>query len=97
FLLDEWETDFSTVEVADEAGLTWKSVAPIMPYLEKQGLIKKTRTIGRATMYKLNAQSPLLQELKKLDFLISGGNTNNGGMKKPVKATIRIIRKKGSI
>ncbi|MFH0972253.1 MAG: hypothetical protein V1835_06865, partial [Candidatus Micrarchaeota archaeon] len=47
FLLDEWETDFSTVEVADEAGLTWKSVAPIMPYLEKQGLIKKTRTIGR--------------------------------------------------
>ena len=38
---------------------------------QKQGIIKKTRKIGRAELYKLDMKSPLVKKLIDLDTSIS--------------------------
>ena len=37
----------------------------------KIGLVKKTRKIGRAELYKLNRESPLVKKLLEVDMLVS--------------------------
>jgi hypothetical protein len=71
FLLEEWELDFSKADVAKETGVTWKSVHEVWPRIEKMGLVKPTRTINRAKMYRVNTASPIYTALKELDLEIS--------------------------
>ena len=71
FLLDEWETDFSQADIAREAGLNWKTVHLLMPRMERAGLVRRTRVISRARMYKAAADSAAFKALKQLDRSIS--------------------------
>ena len=70
FLLDEWEVDFSKTDVARSAKLTWKAVDDAWSILEKFELVKHTRTVGRAKMYKINVENPIYKALKALDMEI---------------------------
>ena len=70
FLLDEWELDFSKADVARETGVSWKTINEIWKKLEAFGLIKYSRTINRAKLYKVNSESPVYKALKRLDFEI---------------------------
>ena len=67
FLLDEWELDFSKADVAKETGVSWKTVNELWDKLEKFGLVKYTRTVNRARMYKVNKNN-VFKALKKLDM-----------------------------
>ena len=69
FLLDEWELDFSKADVAKETGVSWKTVNELWDKLEKFGLVKYTRTVNRARMYKVNKNN-VFKALKKLDMEI---------------------------
>jgi Mn-dependent DtxR family transcriptional regulator len=68
FLLDEWELDFSKADVARETGVSWKTINEIWKKLETFGLIKYSRTINRAKLYKVNTESAVYKALTKLDF-----------------------------
>ncbi|RLI77441.1 hypothetical protein DRP05_10155 [Archaeoglobales archaeon] len=70
FLLDEWELDFSKADVARETGISWKTINEIWKKLEEFKLIKYSRTINRAKLYKVNVDSSLYKALKRLDFEI---------------------------
>ena len=71
FLLDEWEADFSQADIAREAGLNWKTVHLLMPRLERARLVKGTRAISRAKMYKVGTDSEAFKALKRMDRSIS--------------------------
>ena len=67
FLIDHAGYDYSKTEIAEHAGIGWTTISHHWSNLEKWELVTSTRKIGRATMYKLNEQSPIVSQILKLD------------------------------
>ncbi len=71
FLIVFREFDYSLTEIAKESGVAWSTLNKVFPKLEKYGLVKQTRQIGRAKLYKLNEEKPMVRQLIELHLLIS--------------------------
>ena len=71
FLLDEPELDYSKSDLARECKMTWLTVNKVVDRLEKFGILKQSRTINRAVMYRLDEQSKVFSSLQNVDMLIS--------------------------
>jgi len=63
--------DYSKAEISRNSGVAWKTLYRIWPTLEKYELVKKTRQIGRATMYKLNTENPIAKALDALSLEVA--------------------------
>lgn len=50
--------DYSMTDVSEAANISWNTLKEIFPRFVKQGIVKRTRTIGRATMYVLEEKHP---------------------------------------
>ena len=50
--------DYSMTDICDAADISWNTLKVIFPIFVKENIVKKTRKIGRATMYKLNEEHP---------------------------------------
>lgn len=50
--------DYSMTDVCEATGIAWNTLGGIFPSFVKEGIVKKTRAIGRATMYMLNESHP---------------------------------------
>jgi len=55
--------EYSISDIADGGGVGWTTLHYILPELEKKGLVKQTRNIGRAKMYTINLESLVAQQL----------------------------------
>jgi len=53
------------------SGVSRNTFYRLWPTIEHTGLITKTRKIGRAELYKLNEDNKVVQELLKLDEVLS--------------------------
>ena len=62
-LLENHEQDFSLTELSRESGVAYRTLQRVFPPLVEQGLVQRTRRIGRADMYKLNTTDPRLLPL----------------------------------
>jgi hypothetical protein len=71
FLIDNQEFDYSLTDIAKGAAVGWTTLHQFWPDLVKLGVVKKTRKIGRAELYKLNLENLLAQKLIEIDMLIS--------------------------
>ncbi|MDD5163848.1 MAG: hypothetical protein PHD95_06630 [Candidatus ainarchaeum sp.] len=69
FLITGRELDYSLTDLAQNAGIGWSTLHRIFPAFEKQGIVVKTREIGRAKLYKLNQKN---EEAKKLVEIYDG-------------------------
>ncbi len=69
FLITGREFDYSLTDIAENAAIGWTTLHRILPPLEKQKIVVKTREIGRAKLYKLNQENA---EVKKLIELYDG-------------------------
>lgn len=63
--------DYSKVEISRNSGVAWKTLFRIWPLMEEYGLVIETRRVGRAVMYKLNSESPIVKALWELAFQIA--------------------------
>src|SRR4030066_624574 len=63
--------DYPKTEISKNSGVSWKTLYRLWPLLEKYNLVVKTRQIGRATLYKLNTESPIAHALNKLTLEIA--------------------------
>ena len=63
--------DYSKSQVAEQTGVSRMTMDKIWSNLIKDGIIVKTRNIGRAEMYKLNTENPIVKVLMELDFKLS--------------------------
>ena len=68
--------DYPKTEISKNSGVSWKTLYRLWPLLEKYNLVVKTRQIGRATLYKLNTESPIAQALNKLALEIATFGVN---------------------
>jgi len=65
FLLIHKGFDYSKTEIAENSGVGYKTLFDNWDKLKRYGLVKETRTIGRATLYTINQNSPIVKALKK--------------------------------
>lgn len=70
FLMDNKAYDYSKTDIAKGAGISRTTLSSAWENLEKNGLVKETREVGRAKMYKLNLNSPVVRKFIELDNAI---------------------------
>lgn len=63
--------DYTLTEIAENSGVAWTTLNRIFPRLVEMGIVKETRKIGRAKLYRLNQENPLAKELIEIDKKIS--------------------------
>ena len=71
FFLDNREFDYSLTDIAKNADIGWTTLHQFWQTFVKLEIVVKTRTIGRAELYKLNTRSPLVKRIIDLDMQIS--------------------------
>ncbi|HSD58356.1 MAG TPA: winged helix-turn-helix domain-containing protein [Methanotrichaceae archaeon] len=70
FLMDNKAYDYSKTDIAKGAGISRTTLSSAWENLEKNGLVRETREVGRAKMYKLNLKNPVVKKFIELDNAI---------------------------
>ncbi len=71
FLIDHRRYDYSKTEIAGHASIGWTTINRHWRTLEEWNLVIPTRKIGRATLYKLNEENPIVSQLLEFDEVAS--------------------------
>ncbi|MEM3833326.1 MAG: winged helix-turn-helix domain-containing protein [Thermoprotei archaeon] len=71
FFLDNPLFDFTKKEVIEALGMSKQTFYKHFPDIEKYGVVKASRKIGKATLYKINLESPLVKMLREYEMQIS--------------------------
>jgi len=65
YLIEGREFDYTLTDMLN-AGVSWGTLNTLVPKFLKLGIVKKTRKIGRATLYKLNKENLAVKQLISL-------------------------------
>lgn len=71
FLIENAIFDYTKTEIAENAGISRASLYKAWAALELYGIVKQSRQIGNATLYKLNRENTVVKKLVELDLKIS--------------------------
>ncbi len=63
FLLQGRELDYSMSDIARNSDISWTTLNRVWSGMEKAGLIKNTRKIGKAKLYRLNSDNEVVKRL----------------------------------
>ncbi len=63
FLLQGRGLDYSMSDIARNSDISWTTLNRIWASLEKAGLIKNTRKVGKAKLYRLNSENEAVQKI----------------------------------
>ena len=66
FLIEGRDLDYSLTDIADNAGVGWTTLHRVWDNLVNFRIVKPTREIGRAKLFKLNQENPVVKELIKV-------------------------------
>ena len=67
FLLTYDCFEYTLTEIAENSGVGWTTLHSLLPKLEKMEIVKLTRKVGRAKLYKLNTDNPIVRSLLRFD------------------------------
>jgi DNA-binding transcriptional ArsR family regulator len=70
FLLENRLQDFTKSEIAKGAGVSWASLFNHWKTLEKYGIVKVTRTVGKVRLYQLDEGGKVVQSLKQICLVL---------------------------
>jgi len=71
FFLDNPLFDFTKKEVIEALGMSKQTFYKYFPDLDKYDIVKVSRKIGRAKLYKINLEHPLVKMLKEYEKKLS--------------------------
>jgi transposase len=71
FLMTYREFDYSLTDIAKESGVGWNTLNSFFSKLIEKGIVKETRQVGRARLYKLNTDNPIVQKLVEINNLVT--------------------------
>lgn len=66
FLIEGKDFDYSLTDIANNSGVSWRTVHRIFPKFIKNNMVTKTRLIGRAQLYKINYKNESIKKLIEL-------------------------------
>ena len=67
FLIYSRDFDYPITEIAKNAGVNFQTLKKLWPQLEKKKIVISTRTLGGATLHKINVTNPLVKKLIELN------------------------------
>ncbi|MGB9660288.1 MAG: hypothetical protein ACPLY9_07245 [Nitrososphaerales archaeon] len=70
YFLDNPLFDYSKKEILESIRISRRTLFKIWNDLEKNGIVKVTRKIGKAKMYKLNTENEVVKKLIDLDMAL---------------------------
>lgn len=65
YLIEGREFDYTLTDLTN-AGVSWGTLHTIFPRLIKHKIVIQTRTIGRANLYKINQNNPIVKNLTEI-------------------------------
>ncbi|MGH9992064.1 MAG: hypothetical protein ACREBU_10915 [Nitrososphaera sp.] len=68
FFVTNKEFDYSETDAAESSGVSMRTVFRELPKFEDAGIIKFTRNVGRAKMYRFNQHSDVAKYLEQFVF-----------------------------
>jgi DNA-binding transcriptional ArsR family regulator len=71
FFLDNPLFDFTKKEVVEALGMSKQTFYKYFADMEKYGIVKVSRRIGRAKLYKINLENPIVKMLKEYEIQLS--------------------------
>jgi len=74
FLIGNHFFDFPMTEIARESNVSYNSIKVFFDEFIKNGILIKTRKIGKSDYYKLNLNNPFVMNLVKLDWSLTKRN-----------------------
>jgi len=86
FLMENRIFDYSKTDIARETGISRATLDSFWDNLIELDLVKSTRVIGRATLYKLNSDNDSVKKMVEFDLALSKSYAEKIGRKKKVKA-----------
>jgi DNA-binding transcriptional ArsR family regulator len=86
FFLDNPLFDFTKKEVIEALGMSKQTFYKYFPELEEYGIVKVSRKIGRAKLYRINVEHPLVKMLRDYETKMSKEMAEKAKMKKPILA-----------
>ena len=63
FLMEGRNLDYSLTDIAKNSNIGWTTLHRIWQNLEKLEMVKQTRIIGKAKLYKLNMNNKVIKKL----------------------------------
>jgi DNA-binding transcriptional ArsR family regulator len=93
FFLDNPLFDFTKKEVIEALGMSKQTFYKYFPELEEYGIVKVSRKIGKAKLYRINVEHPLVKMLRDYETKMSKEMAEKAKMKKPILARLRALRK----
>ena len=70
FLLENRLFDYSKKQIIDETGLAKATFYKYWERIVELGLVKATRSFGKTKLYRLNEQSAIVNEIKRLELAL---------------------------
>ncbi len=64
FLVVNEDFDYSMTDISAYSGIGYSTLKLFWNKLEKNNIIKQTRIVGKAKMYKLNFANPIIQKFR---------------------------------
>jgi len=89
FLATFKDWDYSVSDIAKNSGVSFKTALNEIKNLEKQGVVSRTRTVGKAIMYKLNLESKQGFYIDKLVFELATKRALESSEPKNKKAKVK--------
>ena len=71
FFLDNPLFDFTKKEIIEALGMSKQTFYKYFPDLEEYGIVKVSRKIGKAKLYKINLEHPLVSMLREYEKKVS--------------------------
>ncbi|MBI4019539.1 MAG: hypothetical protein HY364_04775 [Candidatus Aenigmarchaeota archaeon] len=71
FLMTYREFDYSLSDISKETSVGWNTLQTFFFGLVEKNIVKETRQIGRAKLYKLNEENPVTKKLIELNNAIT--------------------------
>jgi len=84
FLIGFHFFDYPLTEIAKESNISYNSLKLFFPDFIKNGIVCKTRRIGKSDYYKLNMENEFVKNLIKLDWIITKKNVLGTAKEKEV-------------
>ncbi|MEK6942983.1 MAG: hypothetical protein AABX00_02895 [Nanoarchaeota archaeon] len=88
YLLTERELDFSITDMANNSKIGRATLYRIWNSLIENEIIKPTRTIGKAKLFKLNVNNPKIKKLIEIDDMLILEELRKKARKVKVKVSV---------
>lgn len=84
FLITFQEYDYSMKEIARNSEIGYTTLKQFWQEFVKRGIVKQTRVVGKAKMFKLNTENPEIQIFMKLYWKVISRETDKMLAKKVI-------------